>query len=201
MYNVEYGTTGGSVPLTSYEHDVVPEKTKRELSPEQVEEQRQARYKNLITALAQNRSLDPDSRITRSLQAEIALMVAEGFVLAEPKAASEKPKTIAPPAIKVYEPATMRELWGVPEKVPCPNCGELILPDLASHLRDLDNETCVLDLARIKRSGRFTAEHLAELVELSANVRKSLHPEQEPQAVSVFTPAAASPKLKNRGRR
>ncbi len=134
------------------------------------------RWLSLQTALRENLNRDKDSRYVTNLQEEIARMISNGFTY-KPKPEPVKAVPAPAPNPKAFAPATLREEYNIPEKVPCENCGEKIVPGNASHLRVLDGETCIIDAARVKRSGRFTKEHLAELVALTESVRKNLKKE------------------------
>jgi len=174
-FSIDYNTPSPT-PLTTYEKETPAEQLKCELTPEEAYDIQRDRWLSLQTALRENLNRDKDSRYVTNLQEEIARMISNGFTY-KPKPEPVKAVPAPAPAPKPFEQASLREELGVPEKVSCENCGENIVPGNASHLRDLDGETCILDEARIKRSGRFTKERLAELVALTESVRKNLKKE------------------------
>jgi hypothetical protein len=167
QYQITPSVLSTSVALTSWEDDT-PAEVKRELTQAQKDDQAQAHWVSLNSAYRENLGFDKDSRQTETLRKAIAQMVAEGFVYV-PKVEPVKAKVIAPP-IKEFTPATLRELYGVAEKVPCEVCGSLELPNVASH--SLDNgDVCIRDAEIVRKSGRFPSWRLKELVELAVTTK------------------------------
>jgi hypothetical protein len=177
--NYSNGTPSGSVLLTSYEKEMPAEKPVHVLTAAEKDAQDQERFRQLQSALYQNRNYDSGSRICTELASQIEAMLASGFVPAAPKV-PEKKSVVAPPPIKRFEPPTLREEFNIPDKVSCPVCGELIPGgNLASHTRDLDNEVCILDSERVRKSGRFPSWRLAELIELAATTKAARAKEKQ----------------------
>ena len=166
--NYSNGTPSGSVLLTSYEKEMPAEKPVHVLTAAEKDAQDQERFRQLQSALYQNRNYDSGSRICTELASQIEAMLASGFVPVAPKV-PEKPRAVAQVPAKTWAPATLREELGIPDKTPCEICGELVLPS-ASHPLD-SGDICIRDAAAVKRSGRFSADRLAELVELAATTK------------------------------
>jgi hypothetical protein len=158
---INYGTPAGSVPLTSYEREDKPVVPPKVLSAEEILAQQNARWMNLSEALRQQLQQDRDGLRVASLEKELAALTASGFVYIPP--VIEKPTKAPVEKIVAFTHFADKEI--------CEVCAEHVPIGCASHNRDLDGETCIRNARRVRLSGRYDKERLAELVELSATIK------------------------------
>src|ERR1035437_7825321 len=125
MYQISYNTPSTPPMTTTYEREDKIVAAPRVLTAAEKDAQDQERFRQLQSALYQNRNYDSGSRICTELASQIEAMLASGFVPAAPKVV-EMPKAVAQVPAKTWAPATLRQELGVPDKVECANCGELI---------------------------------------------------------------------------